>query len=93
MLEPGMQVKRTCSFLKECAMRHLSRILFPLLLLLLVLPACSGAATPSSPPAVSLVVFAGAALTEPFVIYPINLAVSQETCHAAKRFQRMGFLA
>lgn len=27
------------------------------------------------------------------VIYPINLAVSQETCHAARRFQRMGFLA
>lgn len=47
-------------------MRHLSRILFPLLLLLLVLPACGGAATPSSPPAFSLVVFAGASLTEPF---------------------------
>ena len=30
---------------------------------------------------------------EAAVIYPINLAVSQETCHAAKRFQRMGFLA
>jgi membrane protein DedA with SNARE-associated domain len=44
-------------------MRHLSRLLFPLLFLLLVLPACSGAATPSSPPAVSLVVFAGATIT------------------------------
>jgi len=27
------------------------------------------------------------------VIYPIKLAVSQKTCHAAKRIQRMGFLS
>ncbi len=27
------------------------------------------------------------------VIYPKKLAVSQKTCHAAKRFQRMGFLS
>jgi hypothetical protein len=27
------------------------------------------------------------------VIYPIKLAVSQKTCHAAKRVERMSFLA
>lgn len=31
--------------------------------------------------------------TDEFVIYPIKLAVSQKTCHAAKRIQRMGFLS
>jgi hypothetical protein len=27
------------------------------------------------------------------VIYPKKLAISQKMCHAAKRFQRMGFLS